>query len=1235
MSSQLNTSLLRLKLLDALRSGHTGKLDELYSQLSATENTTATTDVTRLRETLLHYAVQVAPLDTIRYIVEHPERFADADINGQDDEGNTPLHLAAAASRLDVVKYLLSLPTINDTVVNVHKKQPVEVARDVNVAQLMQFERAKFVEKAAAQLRACFSQRDFAALDQLLVQNPRASELLDINGADPDTGNTVLHEFIKKDDPEMVEWILKHGGDPFKRDKRGALPADLIVNKDSRLKRIIKEASQEQNIMDPVIQGPGGKPHLAAAPTYKGYLKKWTNFASGYKLRYFVLDQSGVLSYYANQDDTASNACRGSLNLGYASLHLDSSEKCKFEILGKNGIRWHLRANYPVETNRWVWTLQNAITVAKDSHKRRAAQATSPQPQPRESFDSASSQASQHTQDSTRRRMRHKLRLSRRKHKGGHVPDVAPASYYDEMDCEDFDSDAEGSVEEVADEGPDTFSADVQSVTRALEVQLVSLQDLFNSMAADEVQAAGLTSVRALSELIGQYHTLVQGRDARVSKQLDRQREVNRLWEASIQQLESEIQNRDEKLNEYDGKQKQLKKYLLTQSGANTPNEGGPANPALEEILKTDSDDEFFDASEFEDDESDDDNDQFVAPRPPQARAERAEAMSPTSPPPQGQRYMGPTAMAQNMVGSRSEESQESQREESQARQAERQESQARQAERQESQARQTDKQASQARSHEPRQDDSMEMSQSESGEYSEARSEPSDSTTSSSTGSTTGAATGAAAGAGAAGAGAAGAAGAAATHPGSPDLDAIPEGKRVESVDPATKEPHDEPEDTSEYPNPDQQQIAKQISEEGSYLGYENPPRTKLAMDEDNRPKVGLWGILKSMIGKDMTRMTLPVSFNEPSSLLQRLVEDVECSYLLDTACQYDDSVLRLIYVATFAASEYASTIDRIAKPFNPLLGETFEYCRPDKNYRLIAEQVSHHPPISACHADSPKWTYYGENAVDSQFRGRSFDFKHLGKMFCVLRPDSGVVSQSGEQVYEELYSWKKVNTSVVGILSGSPTVDNFGLMTVTNHTTGDIIEVNLKQRGWSAKGAYQLSGTALNAKGEPKWAMGGHWNSKIYAKKVDGSHDRKQSLVEANDSRKVTTDPYAGGKFLVWQVAPRPKVPFNLTAFAVTLNNPDPKLLPWVAPTDTRLRPDQRDMEEGRYDQAADEKHRLEEKQRAARKRREQSNESYEPNWFTQRVHEVTGDKYWDFNGKYWPERRDKKLAGCGDIF
>ena len=113
-------------------------------------------------------------------------------------------------------------------------------------------------------------------------------------------------------------------------------------------------------------------------------------------------------------------------------------------------------------------------------------------------------------------------------------------------------------------------------------------------------------------------------------------------------------------------------------------------------------------------------------------------------------------------------------------------------------------------------------------------------------------------------------------------------------------------------------------------------------------------------MIGKDMTKMTLPVSFNEPTSLLQRVAEDMEYTDLLDTAAERADSTERLLYVAAFAASEYASTIGRVAKPFNPLLGETYEYARPDKGYRFFIEQVSHHPPVGAAYAESKKWDYY-----------------------------------------------------------------------------------------------------------------------------------------------------------------------------------------------------------------------------------------------------------------------------------
>ena len=108
------------------------------------------------------------------------------------------------------------------------------------------------------------------------------------------------------------------------------------------------------------------------------------------------------------------------------------------------------------------------------------------------------------------------------------------------------------------------------------------------------------------------------------------------------------------------------------------------------------------------------------------------------------------------------------------------------------------------------------------------------------------------------------------------------------------------------------------------------------------------------------MTKITLPAAFNEPTSLLQRIAEDMEYCDLLNTAASRTDSMERMVYVAAFAASEYASTIGRVAKPFNPLLGETYEYARPDKGFRFFIEQVSHHPPIGACYAESPKWDYF-----------------------------------------------------------------------------------------------------------------------------------------------------------------------------------------------------------------------------------------------------------------------------------
>ena len=53
-----------------------------------------------------------------------------------------------------------------------------------------------------------------------------------------------------------------------------------------------------------------------------------------------------------------------------------------------------------------------------------------------------------------------------------------------------------------------------------------------------------------------------------------------------------------------------------------------------------------------------------------------------------------------------------------------------------------------------------------------------------------------------------------------------------------------------------------------------------------------------------------------------------------------------------------------------------------------------------------------------------------------------------------------------------------------------------------------------------------------------------------------------------------------YGFSNFSINLNYCDDEMRKTLPPTDTRRRPDQRYMEEGNYDMAAEEKHRLEEK-------------------------------------------------------
>jgi hypothetical protein len=193
--------------------------------------------------------------------------------------------------------------------------------------------------------------------------------------------------------------------------------------------------------------------------------------------------------------------------------------------------------------------------------------------------------------------------------------------------------------------------------------------------------------------------------------------------------------------------------------------------------------------------------------------------------------------------------------------------------------------------------------------------------------------------------------------------------------------------------------------------------------------------------------------------------------------------------------------------------------------------------------------------------------------------------------------------------------------MMEIKNWTTGEVCLLEFKPRGWKASSAYQAIGKVLDADGKTRWSIGGRWNDKIYARFTPGFEDAD---IDKGGSKHIK---HGDDKaFLVWQAHERPTgIPFNLTPFVVTLNAIPDKLRPVVAPTDTRLRPDQRAMEDGEYDAAATEKNRVEEKQRATRRKREAQGEEFVPRWFSKGRCETTGEEYWVFNHEYWKVRHD----------
>ncbi|EFX77571.1 hypothetical protein DAPPUDRAFT_321306 [Daphnia pulex] len=136
--------------------------------------------------------------------------------------------------------------------------------------------------------------------------------------------------------------------------------------------------------------------------------------------------------------------------------------------------------------------------------------------------------------------------------------------------------------------------------------------------------------------------------------------------------------------------------------------------------------------------------------------------------------------------------------------------------------------------------------------------------------------------------------------------------------------------------------------------------------------------------LGTELTKVNLPVFCCEPRSLLQVIADAFRQPNLLLKKSRESDVEHRMAmvvqwYLGCIRACQLEMTAAR--KPFNPVHGEIFKcFCNMKDEatgeillFRLVAEQVSHNPPVSAFHFECPqqRLSISGNLSIKAKFMG------------------------------------------------------------------------------------------------------------------------------------------------------------------------------------------------------------------------------------------------------------------------
>jgi len=209
------------------------------------------------------------------------------------------------------------------------------------------------------------------------------------------------------------------------------------------------------------------------------------------------------------------------------------------------------------------------------------------------------------------------------------------------------------------------------------------------------------------------------------------------------------------------------------------------------------------------------------------------------------------------------------------------------------------------------------------------------------------------------------------------------------------------------------------------------------------------------------------------------------------------EDPEERFIRVLMYYLSGWHIKPKGVKKPYNPVLGEFFrcryDYANGSHGY-YIAEQVSHHPPISAYFYYSPAnhLRISGELKPKVRFLGNSVSTVMEGqnRLYLTKRPEDGEYVITMPNMYAR------------GILFGQMTLELGDTSIVMSESTGISCTVDFKTKGYFSGIYNAVSGKVKNGI-EDVGEISGRWSHQMeFTSALTGE---KRTLFDAETARIV----------------------------------------------------------------------------------------------------------------------------------